>query len=220
MPEGYGLVAEGLWFRYGTGGPWVVKGAGLRVGRGEVVGLRGPSGCGKTTLARILAGYLIPDAGLVRVDGRALPRRGASPVQLVLQHPELAVNPRWRLGRILAEGGADDPSLREELSIAPGWLGRFPHELSGGELQRIAVARALLARPAYVVADEISAMLDPLTQAQLWHALLRRVRSGELGVVAVSHDDALLEQVTDRVVDMAGALSPTSARIDTSVRPG
>lgn len=206
-----GLVATDLWFRYRSNGPWVVAGAGLRVEPGEVVGLRGPSGCGKTTLGRLLAGFLSPVRGTVSVEGPPLPRKGPSPVQLVLQHPELAVNPRWRLGRILAEGGEADPALYGELSISTGWLDRFPHELSGGELQRIAVARALLARPSYVVADEISAMLDPITQAQLWSVLLTRARAGRLGIVAVSHDDALLAQVADRVIDVGVPPDPAAA---------
>ena len=192
------LDGAGLTFRYRRTSPWVVREVDIRVLRGEVVGLRGPSGCGKTTLGRLLAGFLLPEMGTVTVGGRALPAGGVSPVQLVLQHPELAVNPRWRLGRILAEGGDADQALLDELSIGTGWLDRYPNELSGGELQRIAVARALLARPSFVIADEISAMLDPITQAQLWQVLLRRARAGEIGVLAISHDDALLEVVADR----------------------
>jgi peptide/nickel transport system ATP-binding protein len=204
------LEGAGLSFRYRRRDPLAVRDATIRVGQGEIVGLRGPSGCGKTTLGRLLAGFLVPDRGTVTVGGVALPRRGTSPVQLVLQHPELAVNPRWRLGRILAEAGRTDQALLDELSIAGGWLDRYPNELSGGELQRIAVARALLARPRFVVADEISAMLDPITQAQLWQVLVGRARAGEIGILAISHDDALLEVVADRSLDAlpGGLLRP------------
>jgi peptide/nickel transport system ATP-binding protein len=197
-----GLRAEGLWFRYRHRGPWVLTGADLSLAPGEVVGLRGPSGQGKTTLARLLAGYLQPDRGAVTLAGVTLPARGVAPVQLVLQHPELAVDPRWRLRQVLGEAGDADPALLDALSITTAWLERYPNELSGGELQRIAVARALIARPRFVVADEISAMLDPITQAQLWHVLLDRVRGDGLGVLAISHDDALLDVVADRVVDL------------------
>jgi len=196
-----GLQGLGLAFRYRSSGPLVVHDVDIRVSQGEILGLRGPSGCGKTTLGRLLAGFLIPERGSITVDGAPLPSRGVSPVQLVLQHPELAVNPRWRLGRILDEGGAPDPELLDELSISAGWLDRYPNELSGGELQRIAVARALLARPRFVVADEISAMLDSITQAQLWHVLVNRARAGHFGVLAISHDDALLGVVADRCLE-------------------
>lgn len=199
------LRAEDLRFRYERRGPWVVDGVSLTVAPGEVVGLRGPSGRGKTTLARLLAGYLQPAAGSVRVHGAPLPAAGVAPVQLVLQHPELAVDPRWRLEEILAEAPADPAArgpLLDALSIHTGWLRRFPHELSGGELQRVAVARALLTGAPYLVADEVSAMLDPVTQAQIWRVLLDRARAAGLGILAISHDDALLAVVADRVVDL------------------
>ncbi|MGH8906963.1 MAG: ABC transporter ATP-binding protein [Egibacteraceae bacterium] len=195
------LEARGAWFRYRQG-PWVVEDADLDLAQGEVVGLRGPSGCGKTTLARILAGYLAPQRGRVMVDGSSPPARGVRPVQLIFQHPELAVDPRWRLAEVIGEAGEVDAALLDELSIAHGWLDRYPNELSGGELQRVVVARALL------VADEISAMLDPITAAQIWHVLLDRVQHGHIGVLAVSHDDALLHTVADRIIDVTEPAPP------------
>lgn len=199
------LEARDLWFRYRRDVDWVVAGFDLRVAPGEVVGLRGPSGRGKTTVARLLAGYLQPERGDVLVGGAPLPppiSGRPQPVQLVAQHPELAVDPRWRLERILAEVRTPDPSLLAALSIVPEWLDRFPNELSGGELQRVTVARALLTDPPYLIADEITAMLDPLTQAQIWHVLVDRVHHAGLGLLVVSHDDQLLHAATDRVVDL------------------
>jgi peptide/nickel transport system ATP-binding protein len=196
------LRAANLRFRYGKDRPWVVDGVDVEVAPGQVVGLHGPSGAGKSTLGRLLAGLLSPTSGTVEPTAR----RGPQPVQMVLQHPDQAMNPRWRISEVLAEADPDadpDPAL-----VSPTWLDRYPHELSGGELQRVNLARALLARPAYVVADEITASLDALTQARVWRLLLDRARAGDIGVLAISHDLPLLEAVADRVVAFAD-LSPT-----------
>jgi len=202
------LRADEVSYRYHDRGPWVLERVCFAAAAGQVTAIRGPSGRGKTTLARLLGGYLTPVHGSVTLDGQPLYATGASPVQLVMQHPELALDPRWRLGRSLAEAGRTDQALLDELSIDPAWLTRYPGELSGGELQRLALARALTARPRFVLADEISVMLDAITQAQLWHALLRRVHEEGLGVVAISHDDELHAAVTDRVHDLDEPTAP------------
>lgn len=201
------LHAEDLWFRYRAHLPWVVRGASVRIEPGEVVGLHGPSGTGKSTLGRLLAGFVEPHRGRVTVDGvpaRAdRRRRRPHPVQLVLQHPELAMDPRWTVREVLAEAGAPARGI-EALAptlVAPQWLDRFPHEISGGELQRVNLARALLARARCIVADEISASLDAVTQARVWRLLLAAAREGEIGVLAISHDRPLLDVVADRVLD-------------------
>jgi peptide/nickel transport system ATP-binding protein len=195
------LRAEGVWFRYGRDRPWVLADEDLVVGAGEVVGLCGPSGGGKSTLGRVLAGHLRPDRGRVTVDGTPpRSRRAPHPVQLVLQQPERALDPRWTVRRALAASGAEPATVDERL-VQPGWLDRRPHEISGGELQRVNLARALLARPRFLVADEISASLDAVTQARVWALLLEHCREAGIGVLAISHDRSLLEVVSDRVLD-------------------
>lgn len=199
------LQADDVWFRYGAGRPWILCGVDLGVGDGEVVGLCGPSGSGKSTLGRALAGFAVPERGRVTVDG-AVPRarRGRPhPVQIVLQQPELAMDPRWTVREVLAATGADrrdvdgvDPRL-----VAPTWLDRYPHEISGGQLQRVNLARALLARPRFVVADEITVSLDPITQVGIWDLLLEHCVPAGIGVLAISHDRPLLDAVAQRVVD-------------------
>ena len=196
------LSGENLSFRYDKGKPWVLLNASIDVRPGEVLGLSGPSGQGKTTLAKLLAGYLIPAAGRVTVDDEPLPREGYCPVQLIFQHPELTINPRWRIARVLSEGHTPSTDVMEALSLDPTWLTRWPHELSGGELQRVAVARALGPATRYLIADEMTAMLDAVTQAQLWQAVLAQVRQHHLGLLAISHDAPLLETICDRVVGM------------------
>ncbi|MCF6506670.1 ATP-binding cassette domain-containing protein [Blastococcus sp. MG754426] len=200
------LHADDVWFRYGTAQPWVLAGVDLRVEAGEVVGLCGPSGGGKSTLGRVLAGFATPVRGRVTVDG-AVPRarRAPHPVQLVLQHPERAMDPRWTVRRVLAATGASegDVAALDRRLVDPAWLDRHPHEISGGELQRVDLARALLARPRYLVADEITASVDAVTQAAIWHLLLEHCRAAGIGLLAISHDRPLLDAVASRVVDWA-----------------
>lgn len=195
------LEAKGVGFRYGRG-PWVLRGVSLAVRPGEVVGLVGPSGCGKTTLARILAGYEEPQEGMVLLGGAAPPARGYHPVQLVFQHPEKAVNPRWTMRRILSEGGMPEEPLLRSLGIEPQWLDRWPRELSGGELQRFCVARALGPYTRYLIADEMTAMLDAVTQAQIWQAVLDIAARRGMGVLVISHEKPLLDRLCHRTVDV------------------
>jgi len=181
------LVAREL--HHGGG---LLDGVSLTLAPGQVVGLAGPSGAGKTTLGRLLAGHLAPERGTVRLDGAPLPARGFCPVQLLPQTAELAVNPRWRIGRILEEAYTPGAAARRAFGIQDAWLRRYPHELSGGELQRVVILRSLAPGLRYLVADEISAMLDPLTQAALWRRLLEQ----GLGILAISHNAALLKRLT------------------------
>ena len=159
----------------------------LKIEPGERVGLVAPSGYGKTTLCRLLAGYERPEAGTVEIDSIPIENiRGCMPVQLIWQHPEQAINPRWRMRQVLSEGGLD----------------RFPSELSGGELQRFCIARALAANPRYLLADEITAMFDAVTQSQIWQALLHEAKERELGMVIVSHSESLLKRICTRRMDL------------------
>ena len=200
------LEARDISFGYGKG-PLLYDGFSLAVAPGEWVQLAAPSGAGKTTLGRLLAGYERPRAGRILVDGEPLPRRGVCPVQLIGQHPERTLDPRLRMAASLAEAGIDARTsegarLAELLGIREAWLSRFPHELSGGELQRFCIARALAARPRYLVADEISTMLDAVTQAQLWRALLAEADGRGLGLVFMSHSPALAARIATRVVEL------------------
>ena len=196
------LQAVDIRFRYLSRGPWLLDAVTLEVGRGEIVGLRGASGEGKTTLARILAGYLKPASGRVLVDGIPFAERGYHPVQMVFQHPELTIGPHFRIAKALSEGGCDAGALSESLGLDPGWLTRFPHELSGGELQRIALARALGPKTRYLIADETTAMLDVVTQAGIWRLLSRTVEERGIGLLAIGHDAALLGRVAHRIVEL------------------
>lgn len=196
------LEAKGIHFQYTRKSPVVLQDLSLSVKQGERLGIVAPSGYGKTTLVKILSGYEKPTKGSVLLDGKPLPQKGISPVQLISQHPEHAINPRWKLRRVLEEAGQLDQTVLEQMGIEPAWLDRYPAELSGGELQRFCVARALCAETRFLIADEMSTMLDMITQAQIWHFLLSEAESRNLGLIVVTHNPALAEKVCTRVQDL------------------
>ncbi|MBP5979012.1 MAG: ATP-binding cassette domain-containing protein [Halomonas sp.] len=178
--------------------PLLLKSLSMGVNAGEWVGLSGDSGAGKSTLGQLLAGYYAPRSGRIVVDGEKLPARGLKPVQWLPQSPELAVNPRWRVGRVLNEAWSPPDTLCRAFGIKPDWLKRLPGTLSGGELQRICVLRALAPGVRYLIADEISTMLDPITQVELWQALKDEAQTRKLGVLVISHDKALIKRLCNR----------------------
>ena len=198
------LEAKQLTFGYrGKNRKRVLESVDLTVAPGERVGLAGPSGRGKTTLCKLLSGFETPDGGTVLVDGKPLrDYRGICPVQMIWQHPETAVDPLMKLGDTLREGGPVEEELLEALHIQPAWLERYPAELSGGELQRFCIARALRPGVQYLLCDEITAMLDLITQAQIWTFLLEQVERRDLGLVIVSHNAPLLERLCTRIQDL------------------
>jgi peptide/nickel transport system ATP-binding protein len=182
---------------------WIFRHVHMNVRKGEIVGLVGPSGSGKTTLGRILAGYEKPLEGLIRLDGSPLPSKGYHPVQLVFQHPEKAVNPKWRMKEILHEGWNPDNELLERLGIEQDWLRRWPNELSGGELQRFCVARALGPSTQFLIADEMTTMLDSITQAQIWQVVLDMAEKRNMGILVISHEAPLLNRICSRMIDIS-----------------
>ena len=196
------LEAKHLTFRYPRrGSPPVLEGVDLTLHTGERVGLSAPSGRGKTTLCKLLAGWETPSGGHVLLDGVPIAQyRGFCPVQLLWQHPEEAVDPLLPLRRTLYEAGPVDRTLLDGLGVRDSWLERYPSELSGGELQRVCVARALRPELKFLLCDEVSAMLDLVTQAQLWRFLLDQAERQGLGLLIVSHDDALLFRLCTRVL--------------------
>lgn len=196
------LEAKNVFFRYTRKSPWVLEDCSLTIERGECVAVTGPSGCGKTTLARLLAGWQTPDKGEILADGKSLPTRGPCPVQLVCQHPQEAINPRWKLRKVLEESGKLQEDRLGEFGIERAWLDRFAGELSGGELQRFCVARALLSGADYLVCDEISTMLDGITQAQIWETVLKEAKKRNLGIAVITHNFHLAKKLGSRRIDL------------------
>ncbi len=172
---------------------------------GELIGICGASGTGKSTLGRILAGHLRPNAGRVTLDGVPVaPLPGAAcPVQYAPQMSELSLDPRWRVERILRNGGDPDPMALRLLGVDPAWAGRFPAELSGGELARVSLARLVLPSTRCLICDEITAPLDALAAEVIMTALVSLARQG-LGIVLIGHDTRLLDRYTQRLLLLSG----------------
>lgn len=195
------LEARALSFRYDNANRQILNNLSMTLTSTDRLGLIAPSGFGKTTFCKILAGYEKPDSGEVLLDGKPLSDwKGYCPVQMIWQHPELSVNPRWKMGAVLKEGDQVEQRIMDGLGIEPDWLNRYPSELSGGELQRFCIARALGQRTRFLLADEISTMLDLITQSQLWNFILEEVKNREIGLLAVSHSDALLERICTKML--------------------
>ena len=197
------LEAKNLSFRYEESGRKILDQFSLQVDSSERVGILAPSGFGKTTLCKILAGYEEPETGTVLMDGKSLySYKGYCPVQMIWQHPEQAVNPRLRMRNVFEEGDQVETELIKKLGIEPDWMNRFPTELSGGELQRFCIARALGKRTRFLLADEISTMLGLITQSQIWHFLMEETQRRGIGMIVVSHSPELVEKVCTRVVEL------------------
>lgn len=195
------LEVKNLSYQYNEKERMILKEFSFFMTNRERLGLVAPSGVGKTTLCKLIGGYLKPDHGEILLDGKPISKyKGYCPVQMIWQQPELAVNPRVRMREVLEEGDEVEERVIKGLGIEPDWLNRFPTELSGGEMQRFSIARALGKRTRFLLADEISAMLDLITQSQVWNFLLREVQEREIGLIMVSHSQPLLDKICTRQI--------------------
>ncbi|WP_120004822.1 ABC transporter ATP-binding protein [Nesterenkonia muleiensis] len=208
------LRIEKLTVRYGRG-PSVHTAAdevSLTVPASQTLGLVGESGSGKSTVARAAAGLVSADSGTIKLGGKPLPRRGLRPVQMIFQDPRSSLDPRMSIGESIAEclpSRFSRSARRSEISrlldmvhLDPTRRGARPPELSGGQLQRVAIARVLAARPAVVVADEITSALDVSVQGAVLN-LVRELQT-ELGLslLFISHNLAVVRYVASQVAVM------------------
>ncbi len=195
------LVGTNLSFSYSNNKP-LFEHINISISSTESVCLFAKSGFGKSTLAKIFSGYEVPHTGTVLFNNKPLPKKGFSPIQLIYQHPDKSVNPKWTIEKILSEGGPFDPKTLEKLRIPSNYLKRYPHELSGGELQRICIARALKPCTKFIIADEITTMLDPITQATIWHFLLEETQKRNIGLFVITHNPHLADKICTRVINL------------------
>jgi peptide/nickel transport system ATP-binding protein len=197
-----------------------LSGVSLQLARGETLGIVGESGSGKTTLGRCLARFAIPTSGEILIDGESVAsltagdaRSYCKRVQMVFQDPFRSFNPRRTVGRTLAEGpmnfgaqaGAVHARMLEMLALVnmqPSSLDRFPHEFSGGQRQRLSIARALMMEPEILIADEAVSALDVSVQAQILD-LFESIRD-RLGVsmVFITHDLRVAARLCHRIAVM------------------
>ena len=194
------LKAENITFKYPSAKKYLLKDVNLELDSNKVIGLIGDSGSGKSTLCKILSGYIPKYEGNVTLDGKPLPKKGFKPVQLIYQHPEKVMNPKWKMKQVLEESWDVPDDILEEFGIQKSWLTRFPQELSGGELQRFSVVRSLNPDTKFLIADEMTTMLDAITQVQIIESVLKIVKERKMGFILVSHDMPLVEKICDEKI--------------------
>lgn len=213
-------------FRSGFGGrPYrALDHVDISLYQGETLGLMGPSGCGKSTLARVLLRLIDADEGQILFRGQDITKlRGKSllpfrrQVQLISQRPESFFDPRYRLGNSLLEPleffhlERDKQRLNtllEQVKLTDELLLRYPHQVSGGEIQRLALCRALLLSPSVLVLDEPTSMLDVSVQAQILQLLRQFQQDMGLTYLFITHDRQVANYMCDRVISLEGNLSP------------
>lgn len=218
------LEVRNLFVEYRVGGRTVyaVSDVSFEIARGETLGLVGESGCGKSSLARGILQLTVPKAGHVRFDNVELTRLGGRSLrplrqrmQLIFQDPIASLNPRRRIGDIVAEplriAGITDHDTRENrvrdalmaVGLEPDQVvSRFPHEFSGGQCQRICIARALVIEPELLVCDEAASALDVSIRAQILNLLEAMKARYRLTLLFIAHDLAVVKVVSDRVAVM------------------
>ncbi len=220
-------------------GPWgrgpllkAVEGVNLSVQAGETLGLVGESGCGKSTLGRLILALLPPTQGRVRFAGEELtklPKPRLKPLrrqmQIVFQDPYSSLNPRLMVRQILEEpyvihglGAREErrawvAELLNEVGLGEEHLERYPHEFSGGQRQRLGIARALALKPRLIVADEPVSALDVSIQAQILNLLVHLQKRYGLTYLFISHDLSVISRISDRIAVMyLGRLVETAPR--------
>lgn len=192
------LKAENITFSYNKRP--ILKDVTLSLESNQIVGLIGDSGSGKSTLCKILSGHIPNYKGNVRIDNKEIEQKGFYPVQLIFQHPEKTMNPKWKMEKVLKESWNPPQELKDTFGLKENWMNRWPNELSGGELQRFSILRAINPNTKFIIADEISTMLDAVTQVQIWEALINHCKANNIGILAVSHDIKLLDVICDEVL--------------------
>lgn len=206
---------KGGFFGRPAGAVHAVDGVTFDLMPGETLAIVGESGSGKSTTARSILGLVRPTRGTHSINtGRTTAQRGIASMQMVFQNPYASLNPRLRIDKILAEpvvaaGGRADGEMRAKMimllkrvGLPEDSLGRYPHEFSGGQRQRLCIARALMLDPSVVVLDEAVSALDVSVQAKVLELLVDLQREYGLAYLFISHDMAVVERIAHRIAVM------------------
>jgi len=195
----------------------VLQSCSLQIAAGEAVGMMGPSGCGKSTLARVLLRLLPTDSGRIifqTQDVTQLSQKQLKPfrqqVQFISQRPESFFDPLLKLGSLreplqifdLPDSSEIIEAALATVKLSPALLDRYPHQVSGGEVQRLSIARALLLKPKLLILDEPTSMLDISVQAQILQLLKNIRRQEQMAFLFISHDKAVINYMCDRQLYM------------------
>ncbi len=192
----------------------VLSGYSLDVVKGEILGLVGQSGCGKSTLARIIMGLTIPNGGSVKWGRCGSRDRREVRTQMIFQDSASAFNPRMTIEEIISEplviarvGNREERrskviEVMKQVHLEEQLMDRYPYDVSGGQRQRAAIARALITEPEFIIADEPLSSLDVPTQAEIVHLLRELHEKRQLTMILISHDIPMVEHVCDRIVSM------------------
>ncbi|WP_299525894.1 ABC transporter ATP-binding protein [uncultured Methanobrevibacter sp.] len=191
------LTGNNISYKYPSSNKYILKDVNISLNSKKITGLIGNSGNGKSTLCKILSNYIPKYEGEVFLNNEPLPKKGFCPVQLIFQHPEKVMNPKWKMKDILHESWDVDDELLNEFGIQKSWMNRFPSELSGGELQRYSVLRSLNPKTKFLIADEMTTMLDAVTQVQIIDSVIKIIKKRNIGLLIVSHDLDLIDTICD-----------------------
>lgn len=222
------VEVENLRKRYGRAASYVIDGVSFSIGQGETIGIMGESGSGKSTIGQILAGLYPATEGSIRFRGTQLKlpykKEVRSKIQILFQHPEVSFNPRMKLKESLREPYLLKKRLYEEseflkymerFGIYREHVGRYPAELSGGELQRMALARAMLMESECLILDEPTSMLDMVSQAQMIRLLEQLQTETGVAYLFISHDRELCRKFCSRIHQLEqGRFTQTWTRTD------